>query len=217
MDSSTKTFLLTRPNFDLLTSYFFYWSKALIEHAEAKGIHTVDIAEKKVTKKEFTGRLKKVRPQLLLLNGHGNQLQVAGQDNEIILDEKSSHLLEGAVIYARACKSGLMLGRIAVDKGAKAYIGYNVDFYMGYNKDIITHPLEDKIAEMYMNPSNQVINSLLKGNSVQDASNRSKTMSLKTIQSLTISEADPEDLFHAKLLWSNMRAQTVHGDLSATI
>ena len=118
-------------------------------------------------------------------------------------------------MYARSCHSAHTLGKVAVDGGAKAYIGYKEPFYMGYNKDKMTHPLNDEIADMFLKPSNQVVRSLLKGHSAAEASAISKSQSVKTIQQLITSDSSHEDAFYAKLLWSNMQSQICHGDGAA--
>jgi len=185
--------------------------------ALAKGATVVDISREKVTQKEFTSRMAKVKPQLVVLNGHGSETELAGQDNGPLLDLTNAHALKGTVTYARSCNSAHTLGPATVVQGAKAYIGYLQPFYMGYNRDKVIHPLEDEVAALFLEPSNHVVTSLLKGHPAGDASARSKTLSMKTIQRLTSSDALPEDHLYAKLMWFNMINQICHGDPSATV
>jgi hypothetical protein len=213
----SKTFLLTRPSYDLITNYFFYWSKKLIDLANNKGITVIDLQREKVNQKELSGRLMKTKPQLVLLNGHGSEVEVAGHDNGELITLKNASDLSGSIIYARSCSSAHTLGQLAVSSGARAYIGYVVPFYMGYDKEKSTHPLDDKIAELFLTPSNHVVVSLLKGHKAQDASNRSKDLSRKTVQALVTSTATTESMFYAKLIWSNMQNQVCHGNGNARI
>lgn len=212
-----KTFLITRPRHDLITTYFHHWSKKLIDLAGKKGANVIDLQHKKVNKRELTGRLAKTRPHLIILNGHGNPLEVTGHDNTELITPVNAHVLKDAIVYARSCDSAMALGQIAVSQGARAYIGYLQPFYTAFNLDKTTHPLSDELAALFLEPSNHVAVSLMKGHSAGDSSKRSKNLSQKKVQQLTSSQASPEDLVYAKYLWSNMQSQICHGDKDATV
>lgn len=214
---NNKTLLLTRPSYDLITSYFFYWSKSVIELAESKNVTVIDITHQKVTRRQLSGRLRKTKPEIVLLNGHGSPFEVFGDDGKELLTTKNASDLSGSIVYARSCDSGSMLGAFAVHVGARAFIGYAKPFYMGYDKDKITHPTDDALAKLFLEPSNYVVESLLKGHPAEEASRRSKAMSQKTIQRLMSSDSKPEERVYARFIWSNMQYQVCHGDSTAKL
>ena len=64
-----KSLLITRPNYEITTRYLYVWNKKVIEEAERKGVNVLDLEKEKVVKKEFVGRMRKVNPALVFLNG----------------------------------------------------------------------------------------------------------------------------------------------------
>lgn len=49
----TKTILITRPDHDLITTYFLYWSNPVIKEATNKGFKVLDLGVRKQTAKCF--------------------------------------------------------------------------------------------------------------------------------------------------------------------
>jgi len=74
--------LITRPNHDITTNYLFYWSTLLIEQAKKSGKVVTDLNQKRANAKEFASVVKKTRPAMIVLNGHGDHSTVTGYDNE---------------------------------------------------------------------------------------------------------------------------------------
>ncbi len=186
--------LITRPNHDITTNYLFYWSLILIDQATRKKENVADLSKKRANAKEFASVVRKLNPQLIILNGHGNTSTVTGYDNEPLVElGKNHHLLKGAVVYARSCKSASNLGVHAVNSGCKAYIGYDDDFVFVTEDAKTTRPLTDKTAKLFLDPANQVAISLLKGHSPTEANRRSKDMYKRTIQKLMSSTSKKED------------------------
>jgi hypothetical protein len=186
--------LITRPNHDITTNYLFYWSIVLITTAERKKIPVTDLQKKRANIKEFTSVIKKTKPELVVLNGHGDSSTITGYDNEPLVKAGRNHdLLKGTTVYARSCQSAKQLGSTAVNTGCKAFIGYDDDFVFVTEDDKVTQPLKDKTAELFLNPSNQVVISLLKGHTAAEANQRSKKIFKRTIQKLMSSAATGKD------------------------
>ena len=61
------------------------------------------------------------------------------------------------------------------------------------SQGMITNPLQDSTAKLFIEPSNHVVISLLKGHSPSEANSRSRAMCLKTIQKLMSSSASQDD------------------------
>jgi len=120
-----QALLLTRPNHDLITNYFFYWSTFVIVEAKKKSIKVLDLQGKRANKQIFTSYITKHQPLLVFLNGHGDDNSIAGHDNEILIEKnKNENLFRGKIIYARSCNAANKLGPSCVKKGTLVFIGY---------------------------------------------------------------------------------------------
>ncbi|MFH1361592.1 MAG: hypothetical protein ABIH69_02940 [bacterium] len=210
--------VVTRPQHDVTTSYLFVWAKEIINLAENKGVQVTDLQGENANRHELEGRIRKLQPESIFLNGHGNEDHVTGHNDEILIKMDDNHeILEGRITYALACKSGKLLGqRISKNNGA-TYIGYSDDFIFICDHNHIARPLTDPKAQPFMESSNQVMISLLKGHSAQEASERSKNVFNKHFTRLLSSSTDPDSLQTAKYLWWNMRNQVCLGNGEATL
>lgn len=167
--------LFSRPDFDPVTKYLSAWSGYLIEEAKVKSIRVLDLFGAKANKKEVVGRLKKLQPPLVVLNGHGNNRFVAGQDNEPIIEAgKNAHVLAGSVIYAVSCNSAMELGKEAGLYSDTAYIGYEKKFSFMHRHGFFSHPEDDPVTRPFMDFSNQVVMGLMKGHTAKESVKRAK-------------------------------------------
>lgn len=187
--------LITRPNHDVTTNYLFYWSAVLITQAQKSKRHVVDLAKKRANAKEFASVVKKTKPGIIVINGHGNEMVVTGYDNEPLVESgKNQHLFNRSIVFARSCQSAAKLGPESIKSGCKAYIGYDDDFVFVTENDKEAKPLKDKTAQLFIEPSNQVVISLLKGHSASESNLRSKEMYKRTIRKLMTSASPKEDV-----------------------
>lgn len=212
----SKALLITRPGHEPATNYLLHWSMSLIEMARDKNFDVSDLLREKANKIELTGRMKKIKPSLVVLNGHGSSSTISGHDDAVLVDSSNANILSDAVIYARSCDSAAVLGQTCVDNGAKAYIGYIQPFWLCYDLDKIQHPLKDRIAAYVLEPSNQVVISLLKDHSASEASERSKKASRRKMIKLMSSDAPSHAATYVKFIWLNMKNQVCLGDTNAT-
>jgi hypothetical protein len=210
--------LITRPDFDPATKYLSAWSEKILNIAREKGQKFIDLRGKKVTKRELVGRLKKLNPRLVILNGHGSENSIAGQDNEILIEaDNNESLLHNRITYAVSCNSGKTLGPMVAENENTAFIGYDDDFVFTSDRRFFSRPLDDKRAKPFMEASNHVAISLLKGHKVKVASERSKELFKKSFQHLLSSKSDADSLQDARFLWWNMKHQVCLGDVNAII
>jgi len=185
-----NSLLVTRPNFDLTTRYLFVWAKKIIELAEEKCGKVFDLSEKRANRKEFESMMKKHEPDIVFLNGHGDLKVVAGQDNEeLVRVGENEEILKSKTTYAFSCSSAKVLGPQSIKSGADAYIGYDEDFIFLYDENKRTRPEQDKIAEMFLEPANQVMVSLLKDHSPKEAHINSKNSFVRNIRKLLSSQS----------------------------
>lgn len=203
--------LVTRPNFDLTTRYLSAWAKKIIELAKEKCDKVFDLNEQRARRQEFESMMKKNEPTLVFINGHGDWDIVAGQDNDrLVRVGENEGILKSKVIYALACRSGKILGPQSVKFGANAYIGYNDDFIFLYNQDKRMYPEQDTVAAIFLEPSNQVMVSLLKNHSPQEAHINSKKSFARKITKLLSSQSSAVESSAVKYLIWDMQHQVCH-------
>lgn len=187
-----KRFLITRPTHDLITSYLHDFSKEIVKTVkETKDIHVTDLEGPAAIRLNLEKSLIKEEPGLVFLNGHGDRKRVAGHEDEIILDEKNINLGKDKIIYALSCDSLEDLGEIAIDIGAKAYIGYKARFMMVRDPSRDCSPNKDKNALPFRRACSAMINSLVFGLPVSEAIEHTKKEYIHSIKSLGTSEDDP--------------------------
>ena len=97
-----KSLLITRPFYENPTNYLYHWSEPLIKLAKDKGFEVIDLTREKVVRKEVEGRLKKVNPELVVLNGHGSVDEVFGQDGKTLFVKGENEALLANKIFLDA-------------------------------------------------------------------------------------------------------------------
>lgn len=190
----------------------------MIDEAKSKGITVLDLEGKKASKQKFVSYISRNNPHLIFLNGHGSKDSVAGYDNEVLLDEDNCEaLLREKIIYARSCEAGASLGPFSIEKGAVAFIGYNKDFWLIRSKERGTKPLTDPIAKLFLEPSNLVPITLIKGNSTQEAYQKSQENMRRNFSYMISSKSSLEERDAAFFLFSNYTCQVILGDKQACL
>jgi len=181
--------LITRPRYEKTTHYLFHWSFSLIEEANKKGkLYQLD--KEKANKKLLESYLRKQKPDVVILNGHGDEYCVVGQnDEELISAGKNSNLLKNSLVYIRACSAGKILGKEIIKNGAKAFIGYTEPFVFYCKEDFLHMPLKDDYAQPFFETSNQVGISLIKGKTAKESNEDSNKLYNKVISSLLTSKS----------------------------
>ncbi len=90
-----STLLVTRTEDDYATRYISTWAEKVISEAEGKGANVIDLRSKKAIRKEVESRLRKNKPSLVFLNGHGDSECVTGYEEEVIIKAgENENLLE---------------------------------------------------------------------------------------------------------------------------
>jgi len=199
-----KSLLVTRPNHDRTTDYLFFWSQLVINEAKKRNFQVLDLKSKKANKKDFESYLKKNKPSMVFFNGHGSEGSIMGHDNQpLIVSGKDFKLLSGTIIYCRSCKTGKKLGRECVAGGTLAFIGYKRNFGFYRLEGVRGGPIRDKLAKFFLEPSNSIVVSLIKGNTVEESFRKSQKMMTRNLKDIVSTEASHEEKRLAFLLWSN--------------
>lgn len=213
-----KSLLITRPSYDATTNYLYSWTKLVIDDAKKKQITIYDLKGQKATKENFYSYIYSKNPDIIFLNGHGNAHCITGQNDEVLLDESTEpNFFKGSIMYARSCDCGKSLGITLIDKRISAFIGYTRKYIIGTTRSKITKPLQDSLAKLFLQPSNLIPTTLMKGHTVHEADTRSKHAMLKNFQKMISSAGTFEERYAARWLWSNIKSQVVIGDKNASI
>lgn len=209
--------LVTRPNHDQGTNYLYYWSSLVIGFAERIGLEVTDLSGKKANKKNMISYYKKYNHKLIFFNGHGHDNEITGYGNEVLVDDSKNSLdMVGSIVVARSCRCAKVLGKYLVDKGSNSFIGYIDDYVIKTSRKYITKPLMDPMAALYLEPSNQIVKSLLKGKTAGEADIKSKRMLAKNI-SKVLSGGSKDKVDTVKWLYHDLKNQVVIGDKNSKI
>ncbi len=215
--ATNKTVLVTRPNHDITTNYFYLWAGEVLRLASKK--HKVlDLYSKKASRKNFESYAKKHKPNFFFFNGHGSDEIVAGYNNEpLLIVNKNDELCWDSIVYIRSCSAAKTLGVSLIKQCTKACIGYTTKFGFMRLIEKERNPLSDPLAKLYLEPSNIVATTLLKGHTASEAHFRGLGEMKKNLRKMLSSENPLTDSTGIVLLWSNIRGQILLGDPNAVI
>lgn len=214
----TKGLLITCPTYDEATAYLTYFSTTIVKKAEEKSFKVKKVADKELNLKSFSKILNKIDYKLVVLNGHGSSESIFGfKDNMIIRAGVNHELLKERIVYARSCNAGLVLGAKCMDKTKNgSFIGYNLPFIFYMDTRWTAKPHNDKVAGWFLEPSNLVPISLIKGHTSLEAHNIAKNQMLRNISRLLKNE-QLETPFYVEALWNNFAGQIIFGNTTAEI
>lgn len=209
--------LVTRPNYDQGTNYLYYWSTLVISLAVKRGIGFSDLDGKKANKSNFISYYKKHNHKLVFLNGHGFDNLITGYDDEVLIDNLENKLdMIGSIIVARSCRCARILGNFLVNNGSLAFIGYKDDYVVKTSRKYTTKPLLDRMAALFLAPSNMIVESLLKGKTVSEADTKSKKMLAKNISKVYAGTSKDKD-DTVRWLYHDLKNQVLIGKKDANI
>ena len=210
--------LFSRPADDITLNYLHYYSKELVNLSNSLGHKTINKEQKEANRDTITSLIKKQKPILIMFNGHGSPEVICGYNQEIIIDSKENlEVLKDSITYALACSSALILGPKSVEKNAICFIGYESDFALGKDPDSEASPKYDKIAKLFLEPSNILVSLLLKGNNVKKSVEKAKEKMMENIWYLQTTNSFPEAIHYAPFLFSNYSSLVPLGNEDASI
>jgi hypothetical protein len=213
-----KSLLITRPNHDCATNYLYFWSQYVINEAAKKHIPVYDLKRIKATRAEFDSFLRSRQPGFIFFNGHGNATTITGFNNEPLLGSNIiQKFVKDTIIYARSCEAGKILGIKLIENGTRVFIGYKRKFLCGLTPSKITKPLTDPLAKLFLEPSNLVPTTLIKGHTAKKAHERSKSAMQKNFRRMISTAATEEERYAARWLYGNMKCQVLYGDQNAAL
>jgi hypothetical protein len=210
--------LVTRPEYDYTTRYISAWAENYLKLAKQKGYAVIDLGRKRANRKEFESVIKKTKPTFVILNGHGNKDEVAGNDNETLVDvNTNAETLADKITYALSCQSAKNLGAKVGSYPNTTYIGYKEDFAFVRLEKYGRKPTEDALAGFFLEPSNAIVVSLLKGHNTGDSFSRGQREFTKNIQMLLTSKIKSADSSALRFLVWDLKHLTLCGDKNKVV
>lgn len=204
--------LFSRPSHDNTVIYLNHYSKELVDLSKKNHHKTLNRENEKANKGEIINLIKKQKPNFIMFNGHGDSNTICGHNNEpLVICNKNHKILSDSIVYSLSCSSCLNLGKKAAEEGS-CFIGYEIDFVLGKDPDSQASPLKDKIAKLFLEPSNVLVKSLLKGSSVGYSVEKSKKKMMENIGYLNTTKDFPEAIYYAPYLLNNYIGLSVQGD-----
>ena len=206
-----KGMIVSLPNSDLVTQYISYYSSFVEKEAENKNIPIKKLSGEDANMEEFNKVVSKLNYSFIFINGHGSENEIFGQREPLLKIGINHKLMKDRVVYARSCNSALVLGKACVEDSNGCYIGYNLPFQFYNDGNWSGNPEKDPLAGLFIEPSNLIPISLIKGNSAEFADKNSKQMMLKRINK-TLQE-NSEGAFQISLaMWNNYLGQVLLGN-----
>jgi len=195
--------LITRPFYDDVTSYLSVWSEDIIDAAKNKGIDVIDLKREDANRNLLESRLKKDDPILVVFNGHGDNDKITGfkKNHVLIQADDNEHYLKSRIVYSRSCNSLKILGPKCVSKGTKSFIGFENGFALINNKNFSATPKKDPWAKHFLEATNLVPISLLKGNSVEESFIKAQNALQKSIDFFEAHYTKEHDEFTHIIPW----------------
>lgn len=152
-----------------------------------------DLAEKKANRKELESYIKKLEPEVVILNGHGSEDSIFGQDGEVLIKAgENEYILKNSTVFSLSCSSAKILGVASIKKGTKAYIGYKNDFIFAYTEGYSTRAELDPLAKLFLEPTNKIAMLLISGGSPKNAHQRGIEAFSKNLQQVLLSNSSEE-------------------------
>lgn len=209
--------LITRPDHDLATNYLYLWTEDVVKLSNTKR-KTLDLKGRKATAKNFRSYIEKHQPAFIFINGHGNEFEITGYDNETLVRVgRNEYLLKDKIIYARSCDAAKVLGEKLSKEYGATFIGYIKSFILGRNPSKAGHPLTDEVAKLFLKPSNLISITIIKGNTAKEAYRKSREAMMKNFFFMLSSNANSNQKDAAPYLWTNKKNQVLLGDQNAKL
>ncbi len=146
-------------NYESVTyiGYEFRVKKYVHPYFLEKDYNTLTLFENDATREKFSVYCLLPDVAYISVFGHGYDNLVTGQHGETLWQVGSYDPGEaqGKIIYLMSCLTARRLGPDLVDKGARAYFGYEENFTFMHMPSI-TDPLDDPIADVFFQCNSQV-------------------------------------------------------------
>lgn len=192
-----KVMVITRPNHNKGTRYFYYWGKESIGLAKEKGIKVVDLKVERANSRDFE-RAINLNPCMVIFNGCGGMDKLLGFNNEILIDSDSDCLFSN--------KTARIMG-VRDSDNRVAYIGHNKPFIFLFSSSVYSPP-DDEVAHFFLDPLKGIAIDILNGDTVGESFLKAKKSLKENIKKCSNSKYD----FIVPFLGWNMNNLVLIGD-----
>jgi len=200
------------PKYDLVTEYLSAFSKDIEKVSNEKGILLKSLKERAATRKEFEEVLNKLNCKMVIFNGHGDESNIYGNREEVLVSVgENEEVLRDRIVYARSCEAASVLGKECVKNSKGCFIGYVLPFEFYFNPEWVGNPIKDNTAKLFLESSNLVPISIIKGNNSEESDKRAKNQMLKNIKKV-LRLRTQESFSIAESLWNNYLGQVLLGN-----
>lgn len=206
------------PRHEYAVEYLSVFSKSIGQEASKRGIKVKELKDKSANREELEAFLRRLNYKMIVFNGHGSETTICGyKDLPLVQVGLNESLLKGRITYARSCWAGSILGEESMKNDPEGcFIGYTLPFMFYIDERWRSNPSKDNIAPLFLEPSNLVPISLIKGNITIHAHENSKKQILKMIKRV-LREGSEEAFLFAEKLWNNYTGQVLIGNASAAL
>lgn len=213
-----KGIIITLPRHEYTVDYLAISSKNIIQEAAKRSINVKELREKSANRNDFETFIKSLDYKMVVFNGHGSEDIISGhKDTPIVQAGVNDSLLKGRITYARSCFAGCVLGEKCMKNDKEGcFIGYKLPFMFYIDDRWRSNPHKDNVAPIFLEPSNLVPISLIKGNTTLQAHEKSRKQTLKTIDKI-LREGGKEAFLFAEKLWNNYTGQVLIGNEDAIL
>ena len=208
--------MIIRANHDIQTHYLYVYSEEIIKEAQDRNQKVIKIEGDSITERIIRSRIKSNIQKFIFFNGHGNNSSLFNNEKEPFIEVSTSDVFKDTITFTRACDCLKELGKSAIQKGCKSFIGYNKKFWIARHHKYECTPLNDEVAKPILECSNIVPIELIKGKTVIEAVNKSHEKSADYILKL-IHSKEPLAIASLQALIANDSALDFEGDSSANI
>jgi len=212
------TILFVRPCHDDVISYLYYYSDELVKMSrDNKGFKTLNKEKGQANKSIITNIISENKPTFIMFNGHGNEECICGHNDERIIELGKNHnLLKNTVTYSLSCSSASKLGK-KVGDNKTVFIGYTDDFALGMDPNCQASIKRDEIAKFFLEPSNLLVKSLLKGNSIEEAICKAKELMKINISKLRTTNLFLNATDYIPYLYNNYLVLEAYGNVDTKL
>lgn len=149
--------------------------------------------------------------------GHGNYETFYGQNEVTIWDIHNivtSHVKD-KIIHLTSCKTGGMLGKKMIEKGAKAFWGYNDNFCFYYETEPPDNIIQDKYAKPFFEIDALIDCGILNGSDASQISHKLFSCFWKSFISMMAHHPDQAPMFYNNFV--HLIGPGIWGHLKATL
>lgn len=201
--------VITRPFYDPATSYLYKWGEKIVDLAKSLVGRIADLKENRASRKELESVVRKLQPEVIIIYGHGFSDRVFGQDGNVLIKVgENESILKNSNVFSLTCDSGKILGPASIVAGANGYIGYSEPFVFVTSHGYATRADQDPLAKLFLDPTNEIAASLIKGNTVRNANDKGINLFIKNYETVLLSNSKDEYL--ARFLAWDIRNQVCY-------